>query len=197
MTKEKQLEYLKNICEKCYACEIGSRRDKMVFSAGNPNAKVVFIGEAPGKDENAQGLPFVGRAGQLLNTYLEKVGINREKDLYIANILKCRPTNPDRPNKDRVPATPEIKNCIDYLYKQIEIVQPNLIVLCGGTSLKTLTGKKTIQISKVRGNVFELELNGHKYNAIAIYHPSYLMQYASQEQKDITLEDLKLIKTYV
>ena len=85
------------------------------FSAGNPNAKVVFIGEAPGKDENAQGLPFVGRAGQLLNTHLEKVGINRERDLYIANILKCRPTNPDRPNKDRVPATSEIKNCIAYL----------------------------------------------------------------------------------
>lgn len=197
MTKEKQLDDLKNICEKCYACEIASRRDKMVFFAGNPKAKVVFIGEAPGKDENAQGLPFVGRAGQLLNTYLEKVGINREKDLYITNILKCRPTNPDRPNKDRVPATFEIKNCIGYLYKQIETVQPDLIVLCGGTSLKTLTGKKSIQISKVRGEAFELELNGFKYNAIAIYHPSYLMQYASQEQKNLTLEDLKLIKTYV
>lgn len=197
MTKEKQLENLKQICEKCYACEIASRREKMVFSAGNSSAKVIFIGEAPGKDENIQGLPFVGRAGQLLNTYLEKVGINREKDLYIANILKCRPTNPDRPNKDRVPSSVEVKNCIDYLFKQIELVNPKLIVLCGGTSLKTLTGKKSIQISKVRGEVFDIELNGKKYNAIAIYHPSYLMQYASQEQKDITLDDLKLIKTYV
>lgn len=196
MDKKKQLDDVRIVCEKCCKCEIGSRRDKMVFSAGNPNAKVLFIGEAPGKDENIQGLPFVGRAGQLLNTYLERVGIDRENDLYIANILKCRPTNPDRPNKDRVPATVEIKNCIGYLYKQIEIVQPELIVLCGGTSLKTLTGKKSIQISKVRGNVFEIELNGHMYNAIAIYHPSYLMQYASQEQKDITLEDLKLIKSY-
>ncbi len=197
MDKEKQLEDLKSICKKCYACEIATRRDKMVFSAGNFNAKVVFIGEAPGKDENIQGLPFVGRAGQLLNTYLEKVGIDRDEDLYVANILKCRPTNPDRPNKDRVPATNEIKNCIDYLYKQIEVVQPDLIVLCGGTSLKTLTGKTSIQISKVRGDVFELELNGKKYNAIAIYHPSYLMQYASQEQKDITIEDLKRIKSYI
>lgn len=197
MDKLKQLEDIDLLCENCHSCEIASRRDKMVFSAGNPDAKVVFIGEAPGKDENAQGLPFVGRAGQLLNTYLQKIGIDREKDLYITNILKCRPTNPDRPNKDRVPASDEIRNCIGYLYKQIEIVKPNLIVLCGGTSLKTLIGKKSIQISKVRGNIFELELNGNKYNAVAIYHPSYLMQYASQEQKEITLEDLKLIKSYI
>lgn len=197
MDKLKQLGDVSLLCENCHSCEIASRRDKMVFSAGNPDAKVVFIGEAPGKDENAQGLPFVGRAGQLLNTYLQKIGIDREKDLYITNILKCRPTNPDRPNKDRVPASNEIRNCIGYLYKQIEIVKPNLIVLCGGTSLKTLTGKKSIQISKIRGNIFELELNGNKYNAVAIYHPSYLMQYASKEQKEITLEDLKLIKSYV
>lgn len=197
MDKLKQLGDVSLLCENCHSCEIASRRDKMVFSAGNPDAKVVFIGEAPGKDENAQGLPFVGRAGQLLNTYLQKIGIDREKDLYITNILKCRPTNPDRPNKDRVPASDEIRNCIGYLYKQIEIVKPNLIVLCGGTSLKTLTGKKSIQISKIRGNIFELELNGNKYNAVAIYHPSYLMQYASKEQKEITLEDLKLIKSYV
>ena len=153
-----------------------------------------YLRAMPLPDEVSSALHLVSDA---CNTYLEKVGINRERDLYIANILKCRPTNPDRPNKDRVPATSEIKNCIDYLFKQIEAVQPQLIVLCGGTSLKTLTGKKSIQISKVRGDVFELELNGHKYNAIAIYHPSYLMQYASQAQKDVTLEDLKLIKTYV
>ncbi len=195
--KKKMLNNLKEQCEKCLACEIGTRRDKVVFASGNENARVMFIGEAPGKDENATGVPFVGRAGQLLNTYFEKVGIDREKDLYIANILKCRPTNPDKPNKDRVPAQNEVKNCIGYLYQQIETVKPKLIVLCGGTSLKTLTGKKSIQISKVRGEVFELEINGNKYNAIAIYHPSYLMQYATQAQKDITLEDLKLIKTYV
>ncbi len=197
MMKKKMLNKLKDKCENCLACEIGNRRDKMVFSAGNDKASVMFIGEAPGKDENAQGVPFVGRAGQLLNKYFEQVGIDREKDLYIANILKCRPTNPDKPNKDRVPAPVEIKNCIGYLYEQIKCVNPKLIVLCGGTSLKTLTGIKSIQISKVRGEVFELEINGKTYNAIAIYHPSYLMQYATQAQKDITLEDLKLIKTYI
>ena len=197
MMKKKMLNSLKSQCESCLACEIGTRRDKIVFSSGNEHAKVMFIGEAPGKDENLQGIPFVGRAGQLLNTYFERLGIDREKDLYIANILKCRPTNPDKPNKDRVPTQNEIKNCIGYLYKQVKSVNPDLIVLCGGTALKTLTGKKSIQISKVRGEVFELDINGEKYNAIAIYHPSYLMQYATQAQKDITLVDLKLIKTYV
>ena len=87
MMKKKMLNSLKSQCESCLACEIGTRRDKIVFSSGNEHAKVMFIGEAPGKDENLQGIPFVGRAGQLLNTYFERIGIDREKDLYIANIL--------------------------------------------------------------------------------------------------------------
>ena len=119
MNKEELLNELKANCMSCQNCELGRTRHNIVFSDGNPNtAKAILIGEAPGENEDLTGTPFVGRAGKLLNEFLEKVGINREKDLYIINTVKCRPP------KNRVPTNQEKEECSKYLYNQIEIINP-------------------------------------------------------------------------
>lgn len=193
MLIQTQLNNIKKTCEICKNCPLFERRNNVVFSNGKDNAKIMLIGEAPGKNEDLTGEPFCGVAGRLFNDYLKKSGLNRN-DFYITNILKCRPTDVERPNKDRVPKTEEIKECIHFLYEQIEIIKPELIVLAGGTALKTLTGKKSIQISKVRGQFFDLNVNGITYKATAIFHPSYLRQYAKEAQKEQTLKDLESIR---
>lgn len=132
--KTKQLENLKKECEKCTACELYSTRNNIVFADGNPDkASIVLIGEAPGENEDLRGIPFVGRAGKLLNEFLQKAGINREKDLYIINTIKCRPP------KNRIPTDKEKKACRDFLLSQIEIINPKIILLCGATAMKSFS----------------------------------------------------------
>jgi len=194
------LNDLKQECEKCHVCEIGKCRTNLVFGSGNPDtAKVVLIGEAPGEQEDLKGLPFVGKAGQFMDEYLEKAGINREKDLYIINTLKCRPfviKNPVKGVKSNRPPKPEEKHaCEAFMLKQIEIVNPQLIILCGNNALKSLCGSK-YTVTKVHGSLANLEYNRHK--AVAIYHPSYLISYAhSQEKNNEFLEDLIYIKSLI
>lgn len=195
MTKIKTLNSIKDELFACSKCKICT--SQQVFFTGNPDAKAVFIGEAPGKDEVKECKPFVGAAGKNLSKYLKDVGIDREKDLYITNVVKCRPTMDGNPNKNKTPESHEVSACVNFLFREIEAVNPKLIVLCGGTAYKALTGKKTITMGKIRGKFFELELNGKIYNAITIFHPSFLMQYASKEQIEITIEDLKNIKSYL
>lgn len=192
--KKNLLDELKSECLACKKCPLGETRINIVFSDGNPEtAKAILIGEAPGENEDKTGTPFVGRAGKLLNEFLEKTGISREKDLYIINTVKCRPP------KNRVPTDEEKAACEDYLFKQIEIINPDVLIFCGATALKSFYDKK-IQISKIRGEILELEIGGQKRKCIPIFHPSYLLRYHSLEEgspRDLMLKDLKKIKNLI
>ena len=194
MKKKEELENLKQECQGCMKCELGKTRNNIVFSDGNPEtAKAILIGEAPGENEDKTGTPFVGRAGKLLNEFLEKTGIIREKDLYIINTVKCRPP------KNRVPSDVEKAACEKYLLKQIEIINPKVMIFCGATALKSFYDKK-IQISKIRGEVLELEIGSKKRKCIPIFHPSYLLRYHSLEEgspRNLMLKDLNKIKNLI
>ena len=190
MDKNNKLQNIKLKCESCYNCELGKTRKNIVFSDGNPNAKILLIGEAPGADEDATGIPFVGRAGKYLTSIIEECGLSRKNDFYIANTVKCRPP------ENRVPSDDEKQTCEKYLLKQIEIVNPKVIVLCGATSAKSFLGNK-IKISQIRGQWFKIL---DKYNATVILHPSYLLRKHSEEEGSerwLTKNDLIKIKEYI
>ncbi len=170
--KEKALDELKNVCLQCKACELCKTRTSVVFSDGNPNAKIILIGEAPGADEDATGTPFVGRAGQLLNTFLTEAGFDRQKDFYICNTIKCRPP------QNRVPTNEEKLACQSYLMGQISIVKPKIILLCGATAAHSFI-EQDFKISQIRGkwlNIFD------DIEVMPIFHPSYLLRNHSLEQ---------------
>lgn len=190
--KKEKLDKLKQECLECKQCPLGETRINVVFSDGNAKtAKAILIGEAPGENEDKTGTPFVGRAGKLLNEFLEKAGISRENDLYIINTVKCRPP------KNRVPTDEEKKSCEKFLLNQIEIINPKILIFCGATALKSFYDKK-IPISKIRGEILELEIGGRKRKCIPIFHPSYLLRYHSTEEgspRYLMLEDLIKIKT--
>ena len=192
--KAKQLDKIKEKCLTCQRCELGKTRINIVFSDGNPNsAKAILIGEAPGENEDKTGTPFVGRAGKLLNEFLEKAGISREKDLYIINTVKCRPP------KNRVPTDIEKQECEEFLLQQIEIINPKVIIFCGATALKSFYLQK-IPISKIRGEVLELTIGSQKRKCIPVFHPSYLLRYHSLEDgspRDLMLKDLVKIKSLI
>ena len=192
--KSEKLDNLKSECNKCLKCELGKTRTNIVFSDGNPEkAKIVLIGEAPGENEDKTGVPFVGRAGKLLNEFLEKANISRENDLYIINTVKCRPP------QNRVPTDTEKEMCSKYLLTQIDIIDPDIIVFCGSTALKSFYSKK-IPISKIRGEILNIEINGKTRKCIPIFHPSYLLRYHSMEEgspRSLMLNDLVKIKSLV
>ncbi|MFC2088386.1 uracil-DNA glycosylase family protein [Calditrichota bacterium] len=176
---EKFHQQIKN----CKLCELGSLRTNFVFGTGNPQAKIMFVGEAPGRDEDLQGKPFVGRAGQLLTMMLRAIGLKRE-DVFIANVLKCRPPN----NRD--PKPEEIEKCEPYLLKQIEYISPSLIVALGRFGASTL----------LRSNLAlgEMRKKDHRYNDVPLivtYHPAALLR--NPQWKKPAWEDLKKIATYL
>jgi uracil-DNA glycosylase len=163
----------------CRLCSLGETRRNLVFGDGNPQAKVVFVGEAPGADEDAQGLPFVGRAGQLLTKIIEAMGLSR-KEVYICNILKCRPPQ----NRNPLPA--EIAVCEPFLKKQLKSISPQIICALGTFAAKTLL-KTEVPISVLRGRF-------HSYEGIKLmptYHPAYLLRNPSA--KKAVWEDVQLI----
>lgn len=190
--KKDLLEELKKECDACKSCELSTTRNNIVFADGNPEtASVILIGEAPGENEDLQGKPFVGRAGKLLNEFLQKAGIDREHDLYIINTVKCRPP------KNRVPSREEKSACQKFLVSQIEIINPKIILLCGATAMGSFIQSKT-PISKARGVIVDIDVNDKKYSAMPIFHPSYLLRNHSLEEntpRDLMLKDLKKIKT--
>ena len=194
MLKLKKLNDLKSECLNCQKCELGKTRTNIVFSDGNPEtAKAILIGEAPGETEDLTGTPFVGRAGKLLNEFLEKAGISRANDLYIINTVKCRPP------KNRVPEKQEKAECENYLHTQIDIIEPKIIIFCGSTALKSFSDTKT-PISKIRGEVMEITVKNKTYKAVPIFHPSYLLRQHSLETgapRDLMLKDLKMIKEFI
>nr|QGT49839.1 uracil-DNA glycosylase [uncultured Candidatus Melainabacteria bacterium] len=195
MIKKGCLDIVQAKCESCKDCVLGNTRKNVVFSDGNPEtAQIVLIGEAPGETEDETGTPFVGRAGKLLNQFLEEAGISRQDDLYIINTVKCRPP------ENRVPTDVEKALCERYLTAQIDIMNPKAIIFCGATSLKSFWADKKVQISKVRGNWFEVEINGKQYKAMAIFHPSYLLRNHSMEEgspRRLMQQDLAVIKSEI
>lgn len=188
--KERKLNELKQECLNCHKCVLGETRTNIVFSDGNSGAKIMLIGEAPGADEDVTGTPFVGRAGKLLTKLIEEAGLSRNNDFYIANTVKCRPP------ENRVPTDEEKKLCEQFLLKQIEIVNPKVIVLCGATSAKSFLGGK-IKITEIRGNWYKLFNN---IDATVILHPSFLLRKHSEEQGSprwLTKQDLQNIKEFI
>ena len=169
-------ESIKN-CEKCKLCK---ERTNIVFGIGNKNADIMFIGEGPGADEDKQGIPFVGKAGQLMDKALQGLGINRD-ELYIANIVKCRPP------QNRVPEKDEATACMNYLRNQVILVKPQIIVLLGSTALKNILGENH-SITMERGKW--IEHKGIKY--MPTWHPAALLR---DETKKIQFwQDLKKVK---
>jgi len=148
----------------CTRCKLHSARHKIVFGDGNPKAELIFVGEGPGADEDAQGLPFVGRAGKLLTQMIEAMGLQR-KDVYICNVVKCRPPENRQPEED------EIRACSPFLMRQIDVIAPKVIVCLGAVAAKTLL-QTNRGISQFRGEW--LEFRGRKL--LATYHPAYLLR---------------------
>jgi len=174
------LDDLNSMICTCVKCPLGNTRIKFVFGVGNPNADIVFVGEAPGADEDAQGEPFVGRAGQLLNKILEAIHFKRE-DVYICNILKCRPPN------NREPQAEEVDVCEPHLWKQLEIIKPKIIVCLGRVAGQTLL-RTSESLGTMRGKV-------HNYRGIKLvvtYHPAALLR--NPNWKKPTWEDVQWIR---
>lgn len=167
------------ICE-CMKCPLGQTRTKFVFGVGNPHATFMLIGEAPGADEDAQGEPFVGRAGQLLNKILDAIQFKRQ-DVYIANILKCRPPN------NRKPQAEEVELCLPYLRKQIQLITPSVILCLGLTAAENLLGTRE-SLSRLRGRVLSFEGTP----VMVTYHPAALLR--NPNWKRPAWEDVQAIK---
>jgi DNA polymerase len=162
--KAKALEALRMEMGECQRCQLGQGRTNLVFGEGNPDAELMFIGEAPGREEDRQGRPFVGEAGKLLTRLINKMGFERD-DVYIANIIKCRPPG----NRD--PEADEINACMPFLKRQIEIIAPEVIMSLGRISAHTLTGLN-IPISKLRGTFREFQ----GIPLMPTFHPAYLLR---------------------
>ncbi|MGA2622952.1 MAG: uracil-DNA glycosylase [Bacteroidota bacterium] len=178
--KSSSLEELNAQSCGCLKCSLGHTRTNFVFGVGNPRTKVMFIGEAPGADEDLQGEPFVGKAGQLLNKIIDAVGMNRQ-EVYICNILKCRPPN----NRDPLPT--EMETCSPYLAKQIELVKPKFIICLGRISAQWLL-KTTDSLTTMRSKVHDY----HGAKLIVTYHPAALLR--NPNWKRPAWEDMKMFK---
>jgi len=173
---------LKKEALECHLCQLSKSRNLVVFGEGNESADILFIGEAPGGAENDIGKPFVGRSGELLTNMIEKVLLISRSDVYITNIVKCRPTD------NRTPTPVEAHTCLPFLLKQIESIDPKIIVTLGATAYHYLTSDDS-NISKVRGTVQRLD----RYSIVPTFHPSYLLRNPSAK-RDV-FNDMKLIKS--
>ncbi len=182
LTLPNTLDKLEKQAKECHLCDLSKSRTHVVFGEGNPQARLMFVGEAPGATEDSMGKPFVGRSGELLTKMIENVLHLRREDVYITNIVKCRPPN------NRVPTPTEAHTCQPYLLKQIELIKPDLIVALGATAYHYLTGDDS-PVTKVRGT-----MQTHKGNMILpTYHPSYLLRNPSAK-KEVYLDLLKVEK---
>jgi len=179
---QEELNRLRQCSLACSACGLRQGCQQVVFDQGNPQARVMLVGEAPGADEDRLGIPFVGAAGQLLNRILEAVGLNRD-DLYITNVIKCRPPG------NRLPDQAEVERCLPYLKKQIELVSPSIVVCLGSLAAKTLVDR-TSTITRMRGHW--VNLDGRCY--MPTFHPAALLRDASKKRP--VWEDFQTISLY-
>ena len=183
LSKQERLEKLKGSFAECNKCGLASTRTNIVFGDGNADTRLMFIGEGPGPDEDAQGLPFVGRSGQLLTKMINAMGLSRQQ-VYIANIVKCRPPS----NRD--PLMEEAQACIGYLRSQIQIINPEIIVCLGSISLNFLLqpeGKVKLGISKLRGTWQDF----YGYKVLPTFHPAYLLRNPSKKRE--AWQDLQVV----
>jgi len=182
-----ELEKIADEIRQCHKCNLGSLRTNAVPGEGKPNARIIFVGEGPGADEDAQGRPFVGRAGKLLDRVIAAMGLKRS-DVWIGNILKCRP--PD--NRD--PAAEEIISCFPYLQRQIELINPEIIVAMGAHAARTLLNTSK-SIGQLRGQFHEYYagLGRPPIKLMATYHTAYLLRNYSQENRKRVWEDMKKV----
>ena len=181
-------EQLKSSVSGCVRCRLWKSRTNVVFGEGNPSARLMFIGEGPGKDEDEQGRPFVGESGKLLTRIIEKgMGLKRE-DVYICNVIKCRPP------ANRDPKNEEVASCMEYLIKQIELVSPEMICILGSVAGRALMGRD-FKITSERGQW----LSFRGIPAIATFHPSYILRNPDQERqnKAKVWEDIKIIMKHL
>lgn len=172
-------------CTKC--AHLASSRTQVVFGVGNPEAEVMFVGEAPGEDEDLQGEPFVGKAGELLTRIIVAMGFTRE-EVYIGNVLKCRPDMPPGESGNRKPRPEEMKTCLPYLLQQIEIIQPRVLVALGATAVEGLTGDTT-PVGRLRGQWRQFA----GIPLMVTYHPAYLLRNQALPEKRKVWEDMLMV----
>ncbi|KPK43411.1 MAG: hypothetical protein AMJ65_05890 [Phycisphaerae bacterium SG8_4] len=185
--KAAELEKIADEVRQCRNCTLGSTRTNAVPGEGNPDARIMFVGEAPGADEDAQGRPFVGRAGQLLDKIIAACGLRRS-DVFIGNILKCRPPG----NRD--PRADEIISCLPYLQRQIEIIEPEILVALGAHAARTLLNSAK-SIGQLRGQFHEYYtgIGRPAIKLMATYHTAYLLRNYSPENRRKVWEDMKKV----
>jgi uracil-DNA glycosylase len=191
LTPEAKMAAFADLRQRATACvkcsHLASSRKNVVFGVGDINAQLMFVGEAPGADEDIQGEPFVGKAGQLLTKIIETMGLRRES-VYIANILKCRPDTPGQASGNRKPTPEEMQTCIPFLHEQIDLIKPRVLVALGGTAVEGLLGK-TVGIMKLRGN-------WQTYRGIPLmptYHPAYVLRNQALTEKRRVWEDMMMV----
>ena len=183
-TKAENLSKLREDINKIKNCKLKENASNLVFSDGNPNSKIMIIGEGPGANEDKEGIPFVGRAGQLLDKMLNAINLNREK-VYITNVVNYRPP------ENRRPTEKEVERYLPYLKKHIEIVRPKIILLLGSTAMNAILNNADV-ISKMRGKWYEIEINKLNLYSIVSFHPAYLLR--QPDQKKFSWIDLKMIR---
>ena len=182
--KFENLEKLKKLINEIKNCSLKDNAKNMVFSDGNPKSKIMLVGEAPGANEDEEGLPFVGRAGALLDKMLTAINLDRKK-VYISNIINYRPPDNRRPTEE------EIKRYLPFISKHIEIIKPKILVLLGSTAMNALIGNEVV-ISKMRGKWIEKRFGSCKTSVIITFHPAFLMRQPAQ--KKMAWIDLKMIR---
>jgi DNA polymerase len=194
LDKEKLLKELRERVMECSRCKLATTRTKLVFGEGNPDPNIVFIGEGPGKNEDLTGRPFVGRSGELLTRIIERgIGIPRS-EVYIANIVKCRPTVDMKMVKDRPPDREELESCTPFLLEQLKILEPKVIVTLGSPATKFLLNTK-IGITKLRGKWGEFA----GIPVMPTYHPSYVLRNGGDKsplRRDVW-EDIKQVMKFL
>ncbi len=168
-------------CSSCQNCDLGKNRKNMVFGEGNPKAPIMFVGEAPGADEDEEGKPFIGKAGQLLTKGLTALDLIRDRDYYICNVCKCRPEN------NRTPYDEEAESCLPFLRNQVALIKPKIIVCLGATAMRHVIDKDW-KITRDRGKWVERK----GYHMIATFHPAALFR--DESKKALFWQDLKGIK---
>ena len=178
------LKEMEETLRNCTRCKLAKGRNKLVFGEGNPQADLMFVGEGPGRDEDRQGRPFVGRAGQLLTRIIEAMGLTRQ-DVYIANIVKCRPPNNRNPEPD------EVRACLPFLMRQIQLIQPKVICALGGVAFQTLMETKA-PISKFRGTLYPWREGIHM---IPTFHPAFLLRNPAKKRE--VWEDVQKIMAFM
>ena len=178
---QKEFDALKNECLQCNKCELCSGRHNVVFGVGNPSAEIMFVGEGPGEQEDLQGEPFVGKSGQLLDKYLSLIDLDRKSNIYIANIVKCRPPM----NRDPKPEEQDI--CIDYLRRQVKLINPKIIVCLGRIAAQRLISPD-FRVTTQHGQF--IEKGGILF--MGTFHPSALLR--NESNKPLALEDFQALR---